>query len=175
MTAAQRKRRLRREAAELPPPEAPQLLARFLALPQVEAADAVMLFYGVGRELDTTPLISALLTGGKRVALPVCLPHRGMEARTITGGERLSPNRFGIPEPDGACPAISREEIDVVLVPHLLCDRAGYRLGRGGGYYDRWLAGYRGLTVAICPVERLVDALPREPHDRPVQLVLSDA
>ncbi len=174
MTGAQRKQQLRRQAASLPPPEAPHLLERFLALPQVEAADTVMLFYGVGQELDTTPLISALLSMGKRVALPVCLPHRGMEARCITGERQLSPNRYGIPEPDGACPIVPRDEIDVVLVPHLLCDRAGYRLGHGGGYYDRWLAGCRGLTVAICPRERLVDALPREPHDRPIRLVLSD-
>ncbi len=174
MTAAQQKQQLRRQAAALPKVNAPHLTERFLALPQVEQAGTVMAFCGVGREPDTGPLIRALLERGKRVALPVCLPHRGMEARLITSPEQLVTNRYGIPEPDGLCPPVSREEIDVVLVPNVMCDRAGYRLGQGGGYYDRWLAGYRGFTVAICPARRLVDELPREAHDQPVQLVLSD-
>ena len=69
---------------------------------------------------------------------------------------------------------IPKAEIDVVLVPNLLCDRKGYRLGYGGGYYDRWLAGYSGLTVSLCPPERLVAELPREPFDVPVDLVISE-
>lgn len=173
MTAAERKQRLRRQAAALPKLDEPALVAAFLALPQVAEADTVMLFCGVGRELDTTPLLEALLERGKRVCYPVCLPGRQMQARAVSGPEQLQPGKFGIPAPGEECPTVDKGEIGVVLVPCLLCDRQGYRLGYGGGYYDRWLADLQGLTVCICPEERLVDELPREGFDVPVQLVLS--
>ena len=172
MTVKERKEELRRHAAGLPQMEAGALFDRFLALPQVEGADTVMVFYGTGREPDTVPLIRALLDMGKRVALPVCLPHRGMEARQILDIDRLVPNRFGIPEPDSSCPIIEKKEIDAALIPHLMVDRDGYRLGWGGGYYDRWLADFPGLTVCICRPGRLVEHMPREEFDVPVQLVL---
>lgn len=149
------------------------LVEAFLALPKVEQADTVMLFYGVGRELDTTPLLEALLAQGKRVCYPVCLPERQMQARAVSGPEQLVPGKFGIPAPGEDCPLVPQREIDAVLVPCLLCDRQGYRLGYGGGYYDRWLADFQGFTVCICPEERLVDELPREAFDMPVCLVLS--
>ncbi|MBD5133536.1 MAG: 5-formyltetrahydrofolate cyclo-ligase [Clostridiales bacterium] len=174
MTVKERKAELRRHAAGLPQVEAGALFDRFLALPQVEGADTVMVFYGTGREPDTLPLIRALLERGKRVALPVCLPHRGMEARQVLDVDRLVPNRFGIPEPDSSCPVIGKEEIAAALIPHLMVDREGYRLGWGGGYYDRWLADFPGFTVCICRPGRLVDHMPREEFDVPVRLVLID-
>lgn len=173
MTPAERKQRLRRQAAALPKLDAPALVEAFLALPQVEGADTVMLFCGVGRELDTTPLLEALLERGKRVCYPVCLPGRQMQARAVERPEQLQPGKFGIPAPGEDCPPVDKGEIGAVLVPCLLCDRRGYRLGYGGGYYDRWLADFSGFTVCICPEERLVDELPRETFDVPVGLVLS--
>ncbi len=174
MTAAQRKEELRRKAALLPKANAEHLLNRFAQLPEVLSSATVMVFCGVGREPDTAPLIRLLLERGQRVALPVCLPGRRLEARVITGESQLVPGKFGIPEPDFTCPAVSHEEIGAVLVPGLIADRDGYRLGYGGGYYDRWLANYQGFTAMVCPKERLMDQLPREEFDRPVNLVLTD-
>lgn len=172
MTVKERKAELRRHAAGLPQMEAGALFERFLALPQVEAADTVMVFYGTGREPNTVPLIRALLGMGKRVALPVVLPHRGMEARQVLDVDQLVPNRFGIPEPDGGCPVVPKEEIAAALIPHLMVDREGYRLGWGGGYYDRWLADFTGFTACICRPGRLAPRIPREAFDVPVKLVL---
>ena len=172
MTVKERKAQLRRYAASLPQVGAGPLFERFLALPQVEAADTVMAFYGTGREPDTVPLLRALLERGKRVALPVCLPHRGMEARQMIDPDRLVPNRFGIPEPDKSCPVVDKRDIGAALIPNLLCSRDGYRLGWGVGYYDRWLANFPGFTVCICRPGRLVEDMPREEFDVPVKLVL---
>ena len=172
MTVQERKAELRRHAAGLPQMEAGALFERFLALPQVETADTVMVFYGTGREPNTVPLIHALLERGKRVALPVVLPHRGMEARQVVDPDNLIPNRYGIPEPDDASPVIPKDQIAVALIPHLMVDRDGYRLGWGGGYYDRWLVDYSGFTVCVCRHGRLVDYMPREEFDIPVKLVL---
>lgn len=174
MTEAQRKEELRRKAALLPKADAAHLLKRFADLAEVKSAPTVMVFCGVGREPDTAPLIRTLLERGQRVALPVCLPGRRLEARVITDESQLVPGKFGIPEPDFNCPAVSPSEIGAVLVPGLMADREGYRLGYGGGYYDRWLAQYDGFTAIVCPRERLFGRLPREEFDQPVNLVLTD-
>lgn len=174
MTNAQRKEELRRKASLLPKAEAAHLLERFAQLPQVLAADTVMVFCGVGREPDTAPLIRTLLERGQKVALPVCLPGRRLEARVISDESQLVPGKFGIPEPEYGCPAAAREEIGAILVPGLMADREGYRLGFGGGYYDRFLAGYQGFTAMVCPRDRLVESLPHEAFDRPVSMILTD-
>ena len=165
---------LRREMNALAPVDWQPLLDAFLALPEVESAGTVLLFYGVGREPDTAELIDALWQRGKAVALPRCLPGRGMEARRIVPGARLVCSAYGIPEPDQECPVVQRDKIDLILVPNLCCDRQGFRLGHGGGYYDRYLAGYSGMTVSLCPDAWLREQLPRDEYDLPVGLVLTE-
>ena len=165
---------LRRRLEALPPPDWTPMTTAFLALPEVEAARTILLFYGVGREPDTTGVLTELLRRGKAVALPRCLPGRQMEARLVTGRSDLRPGAFHIPEPDENCPVVNRDDIDLILVPNLCCDKLGYRLGHGGGYYDRYLAGYAGSTVALCPRAWLQEELPRDAYDLPVGLVLTD-
>lgn len=165
---------LRLEMAELVISDWQSMLEAFLALPEVAAARTILLFYGVGREPDTTELIEALWQRGKTVLLPRCLPKRGMEARKIVPGSRLVYSTYGIPEPDQECPVVDRDRIDLILVPNLCCDKQGYRLGHGGGYYDRYLAGYSGMTVSLCPEEWLQEQLPRDEYDLPVRLVLTE-
>lgn len=174
MNPAEEKAALRQRISGLPLPDWQPLLDAFLDLPELKAAQTVMLFYGVGREPDTTELIETLWAQGKTVLLPKCLPERRMEARQILPGARLVYSAYAIPEPDGECPAVLRDTIDLILVPNLCCDRRGYRLGHGGGYYDRYLAGYSGMTVALCPVQWLQKELPRDEFDLPVQLVLTE-
>lgn len=174
MTAAEQKAALRQEAAGLPKVDAPELVERFLSLPQTRQAGTVMIFCGVGRELDTMPIFERLLARGTRVAFPVCLPGRKMEARLVSSPQQLVPGAYHIPAPDENCPAVEKKDIDLILVPCSLCDRDGYRLGWGGGYYDRYLADFAGATVCICPGERLRERLPRDEFDIPVQLVLTD-
>lgn len=164
---------LRRRLAELPCPDWTPLLGAFLTLLEVERARAVLLFYGVGREPDTRELIVELLGRGKTVALPRCLPGRRMEARAVSGLDDVRPGTYGIPEPVEGCPVIERDRLDLILAPNLCCDRWGYRLGHGAGYYDRYLAGYAGVTAALCPEEWLQEELPRDEFDLPVQLVLT--
>lgn len=147
------------------------LFKAFLGLDSVKNARTVMVFWGVGEEPDTVGLISALLAYGKKVALPRCLPGRKMEARLYRGG-RLVRSQYGIPEPGEDCPLAHKAEIDVVLVPALCYDPKGFRLGRGAGYYDRWLADYAGTTVGMCYKEVLQQEVPREEHDLPVKILL---
>ena len=150
------------------------LFARFLALPQVAAADTLLLYHGMGTEPDTARLLPALRAMGKRVCLPRCLPGQGLEARLVGPDSALVPHPFGMLEPGADCPPVERDRIDLILVPGLAFDRSGGRLGRGGGYYDRFLAGYPGFTAALCRRALLLDRVPRAGHDLGVDLVVAE-
>nr|WP_245185095.1 5-formyltetrahydrofolate cyclo-ligase [Flavonifractor sp. AGMB03687] len=150
------------------------LFRRFLSLPQTRAAHTILLYCGMGTEPDTLRLLPALFAAGKRICLPRCLPGNQMEARLVQPDSSLICHPYGMLEPGTDCPLVSPEEIDLVLVPGLAFDRSGGRLGRGGGYYDRWLAHFSGVTAALCRDGLLMDAVPRLPHDLGVDLVITE-
>lgn len=150
------------------------LFARFLALPQVEKAGTILLYLGMGAEPDTAQLLSALSAKGKTVALPRILPERGMEGRIVTQADSLIRHPYGMLEPGEDCPVLPKEKIDLILAPGLAFDRCCYRLGQGGGYYDRYLSGFTGHTVALCRRQFLLEHLNTEVHDRPVDMVLTE-
>ena len=150
------------------------LFHRFLTLPQVESVRTVLLYHGMDTEPDTVRLLSPLWDMGKQVCLPRCLPGNQMEARLVQRDSTLIRHPYGMLEPGPACSLIPPDQIDLVLVPGLAFDRSGGRLGRGGGYYDRWLAGFSGITAALCRDGLLMEAIPRLPHDLGVDLVITE-
>ena len=76
-----------------------ELIARFLEHPALEGAQTILVYYGVGTEIDTRGLIETLWAQGRRVCLPKCLPDRQMEARVVTSFDDLEPDAYGIPAP----------------------------------------------------------------------------
>lgn len=169
---------IRRRAGELSERERhvsdEALLFAFLNCPELVRARSVLLFYGVGTEPNTARLLPVLLALNYRVCFPRCLPDRQMEAREVTELEQLVPGQYGIPEPILACPRMEPKDIDLILVPGLCFDASGGRLGQGGGYYDRYLAEYHGKTVSLCRDILLQEKIPREVHDKGVDLVLTE-
>ena len=142
------------------------LFARFLALPQVKKAKTIFLFWGVrGREPDTGRLAEQLVSQGKRVALPCTLPQGQMEFRLFISRENLLAGPHGIMEPDRRCPLVPAQAAELILVPALCCDKQGFRLGQGGGYYDRYLAQTRAVRIGVCHDFALLDAVPTQAHD----------
>lgn len=173
------RRQVRRQLAALTPEELRRsdddLFAQFLVLPQVEQAKTIFAFWGIpGREPDTSRLVEALLARGKRVGLPRMLPEHRMEIRQYDPACPLVSVSFGILEPGRDCPLLPREEIDLVLVPAVCYDRLGYRLGFGGGYYDRWLEQFHGVRVGLCRRAVLQNRVPAEAHDSRVDLLLTE-
>ena len=173
------RRRVREQLSALTPEELVQsdgaLFARFLALPRVEAARTIFAFWGIpGKEPDTARLIGELVRRGKTVGLPRMLPEHRMEVRRYEPDRPLVKVSFGISEPGEDCPLLEREEIDLVLVPAVCYDRLGYRLGFGGGYYDRWLEGFGGFTVGMCRDAVLQERVPVEKHDARVDVLLTE-
>ncbi|MCI8870782.1 MAG: 5-formyltetrahydrofolate cyclo-ligase [Lawsonibacter sp.] len=151
------------------------LFRQLMGLSQIQTARVISLFWGItGLEPDTRALVEQLLALDKTVCLPRIVADHGMELRQYTPGCPMDMNSFGIWEPTLDCPLIAREEIDLVIVPALCYDRRGFRLGYGGGYFDRWLSGYQGVTVGMCRQAVLQDAVPVEGHDKPVQAVVTE-
>lgn len=147
----------------------------FLALPQVQQAKTIFAFWGIpGKEPDTAKLIGKLVAQGKVIGLPRMLPEHQMEVRQYCPDRPLVQVSFGISEPGEDCPLMDKEEIDLILVPAVCYDRQGYRLGFGGGYYDRWLEHFTGFRAGLCREAVLQDKVPTEAHDSRVDLLLTE-
>ncbi len=145
---------------------------RLLHFAPYQAAESIFLYVSFGFEIDTLPILEDALRRGKVVAVPLCQGGT-MEARRIGDVSQLRPGRFTLDPPEDA-PVLSRDAIDLIVVPGLAFDRKGHRLGRGGGFYDRYLAGYQGRTVALCRTNHLLFEVPVEAHDRSVDAILTE-
>lgn len=138
------------------------------------AAGTVFAYVSVGCEVDTHALIRAALRQGKRVCAPRCLGGGRMEARQIASLDALVPAAHGLLEPAEGERLVPAEEIDLILAPCLAADRAGWRLGYGGGYYDRFLAGATGASLCLCRARALLEAVPFERWDAPVDMIVTE-
>jgi 5-formyltetrahydrofolate cyclo-ligase len=138
---------------------------RFLGLDQVRKAASIMMYHSIGSEVETISLIQTLLSAGKTISLPVCTPSRSLIAGLVTDLNELVTTCFGLrePEPRGLR---SPEFIDLIVVPGLAFDERGYRLGRGAGYYDRFLEGRPdSYKLGLAYDFQVFPQIPAEAHD----------
>ena len=142
--------------------------------PMLADAKTIVAYYSLPDEVDTHSFIDELLADGKTVYLPKVVSDEDMVLCHYTGAESLQEGAFGIMEPVGA--QISADEaIDVVLVPGMAFDGDGNRLGRGKGYYDRFLKSLshpRPQLIGVCFDFQKVDVVPTEPTDVKVDVVV---
>lgn len=149
---------------------------RVLVLPEIESARTVMAFWAFGSELPTMPLIERLVAHGVRVALPR-IANGDLEARTWRPGEPTTTTSFGAQEPEGGT-VLDPADIDVVVTPAVVFDRAGGRVGYGGGYYDRFLPRTRpgAFRLGAAFGLQLVDGeLPEGHFDLRVDAVVTES
>lgn len=135
------------------------------SLPAYQAARTVALYYAGGFEASVNGLLS---DSDKILLLPRC-EEEGMVFCRYDG--TLVPDRFGIPAPTGEP---WQESVDLMLVPALAFDKSGYRLGRGGGFYDRALVGFSGQSVGVIREAFLLDAVPILAHDKKVGSIVTE-
>lgn len=142
-------------------------------LPCYRQAAVVAFYASLPDEVDTAPMIREALSGGKRV----CLPKVEGESLTfyeLTRQSVMQKGVFGIAEPVGGA-RVAEERIDIAIVPLLAADANNCRLGFGGGYYDRFLAGFHGISIGICFSEQITpEPLPHEAHDVPLSMFISE-
>lgn len=149
-----------------------EAVARLMALPQMAAAKTVMLYYSLPDEVSTHELADRLVERGKVVVLPVVTGPAEMELRRYCSADDLSMGAFGIMEPTGE-PFTSLAEIDLAVVPGMAFDTRGNRLGRGKGYYDRFLSQLPQATkVGLCFPFQKFPGVPTDENDVRMDLVI---
>ncbi|WMT89456.1 5-formyltetrahydrofolate cyclo-ligase [Pelagibacterium sp. H642] len=170
-----------------------EALARREAVPQADRADAakaaaqhflegvplqdgqiVALYWPIRDEIDCKPLLTKLVDSGQPVALPVVLGEDlPLELRLWEDGQPLYPSGFGTLAPAETAPVVTP---DIVVIPLLGFDKSGTRLGYGKGYYDRTLAaiGRKPLLVGYAFAGQELDFIPREAHDLPLDLLVTE-
>lgn len=161
-----RKRFLALRAALKSPEKDEAVLNCFLLSPFFAKRD-FFVYHSVGSEADTLALTEALLSADKRVLLP-----------RIQGGEMLAvpysgerERVFGIPQPKSGVDT----QAEIIVTPLLAFDKEGYRLGYGGGYYDRYFASHKGLRVGLAYEGQAADILPHGDFDVPLHAVVTEA
>lgn len=165
----------------LPPDEAAErsaaVCARVEALPAFSRAPLVLAYVASkDNEADTRPLLERLLAEGRAAAVPWVAGRGTMGWSHIARLEDLAPGRFGILEPvPGRRIPVTPEADSVCLVPGLAFTRDGARIGYGGGYFDRFLADYPGLSIGLAYDFQVTGGLPREPWDQPVNMVAAES
>lgn len=151
------------------------ITALLISLPEFSSADRVLTYLSVNHEVDTRALIAHCLSIGKPVAIPRTEPGRKMSFAQITSlSENMELSPYGIPEPIKSLPSVFPQSGDIIIVPGLCFDNQGFRLGHGGGYYDRFLSQCPAATVGLCRCRLLQQTLPLEPHDIPVNILITE-
>jgi 5-formyltetrahydrofolate cyclo-ligase len=146
-----------------------------MAWPGFIRAKTIMMYIPMQREVDTAAIARAAWDAGKTVLAPrTNVPARQMEAVAFTDHSELTAGAYNILEPVGEATDVS--EIDLLILPGVAFDRAGNRLGQGGGFYDRFLAAptLRADTVAIAFDEQIVESVPVEATDWPMKTIITD-
>lgn len=149
----------------------------FTAMAAYRNAELILAYVTYRNELDTRPLIEKAWKDGKRVAVPIC--DRGSlvfyEIDTLDG---MRIGSRGVLEPDPTtCTPVPETDFagSICLVPGLVFDSQGYRVGYGAGYYDNFLADFPGLKVGLVRALRISgNPLPHDDHDIPVDMLVSD-
>ena len=135
----------------------------------------VFCYVSTSQEIDTHKILRHALAAGKTVCVPLCGAQGEMSARRIRSLDELHTGAYGILEPDAAAEEIVPAQIDLVIAPALACDRQGFRLGYGGGFYDRFLEKHKGIKRVAAAFEfQMFEEVPTEPTDISPEIVVTE-
>lgn len=151
--------------------------ASVLSSAQFEHANTVLAYVSFGSELSTDAILQRTLAEGKSLVLPrVAKGVAQLQLHRVDALDQLVDGVWGIREPRHDAPAMRLEDIDFILVPGVAFDLAGFRIGYGGGYYDRLLAAANPATVRLSVAFdcQLIGAVPNETHDERVDIIITN-
>ena len=146
------------------------LTERLLQHPFYQEAKIIATYLSFSHEFQTQELIEQALKDDKKVLIPKTYPKGRMDF-VVYDSQQLVKTSFGLLEPQGDLEVVDVSQIDLIHVPGLAFTREGYRIGYGGGYYDRYLTGYKGHTISTLYPFQIQEFIPDD-HDIPVQEVL---
>jgi len=157
-----------------------QIVKRLFSLPNYQRAGTVLFYVDVRNEVRTKAALPEVLKAGKQLVVPFCV-GRDLELFRLWELNELTAGRFGILEPrrdlrDRPDRRVLPADLDFLIVPGVAFDREGGRMGHGHGFYDRLLAQVPPAvpTVGLAFECQMVSATPMEPHDRPLDAVITE-
>ena len=137
-------------------------------------AKTIFAYVGTETEIDTVPLLKAAIKDGKLLFVPLCIGEGEMALKRITSLSELHAGFHGIMEPDADAPEILPDELDLAIIPCVSCAQDGRRLGYGGGFYDRFLAQYKGLSIMLCRTAHMREDIPTDRYDINVHTIITE-
>ncbi|MBF2036358.1 MAG: 5-formyltetrahydrofolate cyclo-ligase [Leptolyngbyaceae cyanobacterium T60_A2020_046] len=171
------RRRLLKARQAIPPhlrrQKSDRICAHLQRWPEFQAARGILAYWSFRAEPDISPLLTPHRVWG----LPRCV-GQDLFWHQWQGPRSLQSGRFGIVEPTPQAPLLAPHQVDLILVPAIACDVRGYRLGYGGGFYDRMLSQPQWLhipTIAIVFEYARLPAVPRDPWDKPLRGVCTES
>ncbi len=151
---------------------------RLTQLEEIRSASTLMIFLSFGSEVLTDGLILWCWGEGKRVCVPFCRPEsRELTSCRIDGFDELETGHYGIREPNkGLLRPVPEGQIEAILVPAVAFDRRGYRVGYGGGYYDRFLPlAPRAAKIGVAFASQIIGEVPAGAYDLPVDRIITES
>lgn len=139
-------------------------------------ADSIGIYLSFGTEWDTREIIKQAWNMNKKIAIPKTIPSKKeMNFYQINDYSEVEKGHMGIEEPIvEKAQYVNKKEIDLLIVPGLIFSEKGYRIGFGGGYYDRFLADFIHPTLSLVWSNQLVESIPINQYDLPVQYILTE-
>lgn len=151
------------------------LFSNTVALPQFKSADTLLCYYPIKGEPNIIPLVKYAQSIGMKIAFPISHEsERRLSFHVISDMSELTPRTYGIPEPPEHLPEITDFNGAFCVVPALAFSKNGQRLGYGGGYYDRFLSDFDGVSAGLCYSDFFINKLPAEKHDIALDIIVSE-
>ena len=143
------------------------IMSSLLSHSQIQKADSVLMYHSLPDEVDTHSALDQLLAMGKKVLLPKVVSDTEMTIHEYSGKESLQPSEpYGILEPTTPELSIINCQLSIAVVPGMAFDRQGHRLGRGKGYYDRFLSQIPNIyKIGVCFPFQMLESIPSESTD----------
>lgn len=144
--------------------------------PRLRKAQTILLYYSLPDEVNTHEWIDEIVAEGKKVLLPIVTDGENMILREYTGKKNLKEGNYHILEPSGTLFSEKRYgEIEVGIIPGMSFDEKGHRLGRGKGYYDRFLKKIPSIyKIGVCYSFQKESSIPYEKHDKIMDEIITD-
>lgn len=148
---------------------------RVISLSCFRFADTVLTYSPIGSEINVDRIALCALELGKKVAFPVCdTSSREMTFKYISSLDELQSGAYSILEPTADAACFSHIQHSLCIVPALAFDKHGFRLGYGGGYYDKFLKKFCGVTLGVTYDALIADKLPTGVYDVPVDVIVTE-
>ena len=143
------------------------IMSSVLTHPRIQEADTILMYHSLPDEVDTHSALDQLLAMGKKVLLPKVVSGTEMTIHEYTGQNSLMPSEpYGILEPTTPELSIINCQLSIAIVPGMAFDKQGHRLGRGKGYYDRFLSRIPNIyKIGVCFPFQMLESIPSESTD----------